>query len=1420
MKGIKKHLVTLLSAVLMMTSLGIAPALADEAPLGNDDFNIVVNKKLNPKDLTLDLKIKLEDKNPTTPKVVSDLSQVFKDEGKENEKLDLVKDKTNEYEMVVSENGEVEFELNYSKEVKAAEGEAEAINRDEKHNFKVNVTEIEEAKAEEPKVEEPKAEEPKVQEPVSDEDVVDVPKASADGITTYGVDGTVTVDIEDYTPALGWNLLDQKNVKINVDFKDQTSSDKILKITIPSEFEYKRYPVKGMPSNGIEETMSGVLDSLVETSESANMDFHGSYGTITYKFKPTTEKAEIQFSVAPHISTLNPENVLNIKLEAELSKAGVKVDSVESIVDLDGKFITLISTLEGNRYYDIEASLGETNPLSLGKYQVLGRIARKEGDQLINTIKYYDEVEFTRYYPIGAKFVGFTDTSNPATVTEVNDAQGFVKYKLVNPQGNQWVGIDVDVRDLPEGDHFAPNNNEVKVTFHDGTQKTVDINRRQNIKIIDTSVLPNSLNIVVNDGIYADISPNYTIAGPRFRFETKAKEVKNQFISLDIEPDLIVDKVRIPIGTSGNNSVNFVNYRTNISGSTVKKAVGPQIIKTNSYFEINNKSLGLGQNEHITFIEAELGDFKPNYSTNSSINYIRANDSNIISSKLKPGVSSAKVKIKTYSKNSSNTIDTSSITEQTGIVTRKNLNDTKSSMRPEVMVSPMVAGDSQYVRFTLDNSHYYYADNAATKNPTLLLVEKAGYYYDLEKIKIRSQDVKTGELKDLSFDVERRLHPNGIDNLVEINIKGNFGTFFDKAQLKALVDIELKSTGIANINSYYSEIAFWSLDAKKLVEFNGYPKIINDVDDLNRDGSITDHLLPVHKIPLIIFPKEELSIDTYIVPQGGSRQPAYDATLQNAVGFIPGSMSTYYVNILNNRKDTVKEIITYIPVPKTGMNLGVDFQDNKFEWDMTLANSPKIKVADAAGNDVTAVKSGNYVIEFTSDAIDSTNYKTASYGNSFDSDTKMIRVTNTSNSIEAGEHAELKFDFEISETDITKVGKINDFRPFYSFEDTGNKGVEHGTRVGAELVIGEVSGVVFEDKNMNGIYDAGDTPATGRTVDLCKVDASGTGCESTSTTTTQSDGSYKFTGLNNGNYTVDFNSAKKADEEFTFKGVGIDPMKDSDVSIVGTDRGIVKNISSTQSSGQEVTVGFIKYDVSKLDVTTNDKNVQILESLGANIFEKDLAPSIKISPSIFDTIKDTDGAITWSSSDVSTVTVSNGVIQGKKPGNAVVTVTIKDMYGNVATETINVEVVKNNIPVLTLTSSNEAVEINSIVNLKNYIATASDIEDGLTANDVVISPSTINTSTLGSQTITYKLKDSHNNEVTKALVITVYNSVDPTNKEAVNAHDFNIKLSDVNATNVLAGAEAKGFNLNNNPATDEPVTVVSVLPTTIGDHKV
>ncbi|MDE8156411.1 SdrD B-like domain-containing protein [Erysipelothrix rhusiopathiae] len=256
MKGIKKHLVALLSTVLMMTSLGIAPALADDAPLGNDDFNIVVNKKLNPKDLTLDLKIKLEDKDPTTPKVVNDLSQVFKDEGKEKEKLDLVKDKTDEYEMVVSENGEVEFELNYSKEVKAAEGEAEAINRDEKHSFKVNVTEIEEAKAEEPKVEEPKVEEPKVQEPAADEDVVDAPVITGPSVDAIDKEGLTINDTTEVPLTINLDGSDKsKLIKFNIGFGDTSSALKNGEIILDFEGSNFRF-VNDTSLNGLSEIQS------------------------------------------------------------------------------------------------------------------------------------------------------------------------------------------------------------------------------------------------------------------------------------------------------------------------------------------------------------------------------------------------------------------------------------------------------------------------------------------------------------------------------------------------------------------------------------------------------------------------------------------------------------------------------------------------------------------------------------------------------------------------------------------------------------------------------------------------------------------------------------------------------------------------------------------------------------------------------------------------------------------------------------------------------------------------------------------------------------------------------------------------------------------------------------------------------------
>ncbi|MBK2401971.1 hypothetical protein [Erysipelothrix sp. strain 2 (EsS2-6-Brazil)] len=88
MAGYKKNLVAFLSTVLMMSSFGIALTFAIEADFGNDDYK-VVDKKLNPTNLTVDLNIKLEDKMKDTPKEISHLSKNTKNDDVEKEEFSL-----------------------------------------------------------------------------------------------------------------------------------------------------------------------------------------------------------------------------------------------------------------------------------------------------------------------------------------------------------------------------------------------------------------------------------------------------------------------------------------------------------------------------------------------------------------------------------------------------------------------------------------------------------------------------------------------------------------------------------------------------------------------------------------------------------------------------------------------------------------------------------------------------------------------------------------------------------------------------------------------------------------------------------------------------------------------------------------------------------------------------------------------------------------------------------------------------------------------------------------------------------------------------------------------------------------------------------------------------------------------------------
>ncbi|MDR0859426.1 MAG: hypothetical protein LBO09_00095 [Candidatus Peribacteria bacterium] len=74
-------------------------------------------------------------------------------------------------------------------------------------------------------------------------------------------------------------------------------------------------------------------------------------------------------------------------------------------------------------------------------------------------------------------------------------------------------------------------------------------------------------------------------------------------------------------------------------------------------------------------------------------------------------------------------------------------------------------------------------------------------------------------------------------------------------------------------------------------------------------------------------------------------------------------------------------------------------------------------VIDKDGNDVTATKATNYLLTYSADATNASNYQTATYTTNIPNAT-MIKIINTAG-IAPGEKATLTFDYVVDETPTT-----------------------------------------------------------------------------------------------------------------------------------------------------------------------------------------------------------------------------------------------------------------------------------------------------------------------------------------------------------------------------------------------------------------
>ena len=117
---------------------------------------------------------------------------------------------------------------------------------------------------------------------------------------------------------------------------------------------------------------------------------------------------------------------------------------------------------------------------------------------------------------------------------------------------------------------------------------------------------------------------------------------------------------------------------------------------------------------------------------------------------------------------------------------------------------------------------------------------------------------------------------------------------------------------------------------------NGSLGQLNDTYDVNNNGNITERMMGLNTSTTQIIASNVLLMDTYLIPDGGTRQPSYDpAQPATATAFTPGTVGKYEVVFDNQRNNTVGSLV-YLPLPKEGNNFGVNFQSTGFSRNMKL----------------------------------------------------------------------------------------------------------------------------------------------------------------------------------------------------------------------------------------------------------------------------------------------------------------------------------------------------------------------------------------------------------------------------------------------------------------------------------------------------
>lgn len=1100
-------------------------------------------------------------------------------------------------------------------------------------------------------------------------------KASDIQPLTTVTDGGVTISIPAYD-GVGWSNGEIKDLAVKVDFNgDNTTEDKKVVIMLPEGMCYEQIKTAGTyTTTNIDTTIlssypgTDPLATAITKMELPTKETTGpksTYGDLVIYFSAGTKTATIDLKVrvdgykyyGPH--TIKDPIEAILYMGSPTQELGSAEQSIDAIGESSGAG-QISRTSYNTPTTQIGVSTSDETSYGLANSQRVGLYSPALSTIIGADRRFVKSAVIYMYYPEGMIFDSFvTDVNWSGSVPTIVDEPSNNRIKITFTNGMSlfggWIKYKVS-EDATLGYHENPASDYAEITNYDGTTYTSTIGgSKYKVEVIDVSSVENKMQMSYSAPGNQD---NITVAntksyGPFFAVKNSTAGTKtDQMFEVTIDSNWQAELVRIPFDTSiSGNELKDIQYQTTKEPGvwkTYTPANAADVATLSNWLkQVSKDKVGLDDDEYFLALRANVGKFSSTYSLTYASNVARTNTLSTYGS-LKSGVTSATVTMALYDKN-----DSSVKTTSTGVINSSSVSGYSSSFNGTVNyyddegkgITQIEAGNTLTVKGTMSLS-YVNSTSTIMKAPEIYIRQPEGMTIAIDTLEIKDQDgvVIDGWTYSTSTNDEGE-----IIYKVKTPDTTYIGFYFDGDKTRSLKFKYDISTNVKLVGNYDGrELVAWGNSTMTPLTFSEYV-FFTDIYDFNDNNDITDEVFSFAPKTIKVVENKNMLVETFLSISGEKAKDPYVEGNSNSVAyFTPGTNADYTVSLTNNSDAAATGFETYIPIPKTGENYGTLFQGEDFKWDMKLKEAVSVPLG--------------YEVLYSTDAT-GTSYASATYSTSLPAnleDVKMVKIRATA-SIAPGDSEQIKVSLIVDEdfdsaTAGDKIGKRNVYSPVYDVVSTSYTGTLSGTKVGAELVIAEVGGTIFVDKDADGLYipENGDTPVSDHEVKLYKWDDDSESYEpvinpSTSkqySVTSNSNGVYLFdytTGMGYGDYAVEFVEKTGATYQYTINNSAVGKEGINSDAIITNDypeendtyRGWVIGIDATKPVAKTIGCGFLKYDPPEdlsVVVDTTPNQVKVGDSIIVDS---------TVTPAFLESIKATAGAYTWSLDDSTNITLTN-----------------------------------------------------------------------------------------------------------------------------------------------------------------------------------